>query len=125
MPRPKYIVDNINRWRNQLQLSPITVDQMDETAQSVQIAGRPAYQVDLTGVASADPPSMRGPFQPSRRQRAGTASLPASSRRESARTAGDGGLTFTKPENWQEGKGSSFRLASFIVERDGRRPKSP
>jgi hypothetical protein len=31
-----------------------------------------------------------------------------------------GGLSFTKPEHWQDGRSGGFRLAAFLVEQDGR-----
>jgi hypothetical protein len=115
---PQYILDNVNRWRDQLQLTPVTVDQLEQTTQKVNVAGRPAYVVDLTGVASANAGMMRGPFQAAGGAPAAAPSATAPS--APAGSGGAGGLQFEKPENWQEGRTSSFRLASFQIEQDGR-----
>ncbi len=103
---PDYILANINRWRDQLQLSPIHADQMEQAAQSTQIAKRTAYLVDIAGLASATSPMMRGPFQSPGSSAAAVPSTRGSA--ASGGTASAGGLTYTKPDSWQEGRGVRF-----------------
>src|SRR5262252_7695326 len=62
---------NVNRWRGQLGLSPLTEEDLSRTAQPVEIAGMPAKLYEQAGKisASGDPARILGAIQ----DRAGTA----------------------------------------------------
>jgi hypothetical protein len=58
----KYVLDNVNRWRQQLSLKPITADELAGTTKSLKIDGREATLVSLVGKGSG---GMGGaPFAP-------------------------------------------------------------
>jgi hypothetical protein len=44
-----YVLSNVNRWRGQLQLPPITAEQLDAETQRVQLEGATATLVNLVG----------------------------------------------------------------------------
>jgi hypothetical protein len=112
---------NVNRWRGQLQLAPLDAGQLDQESTKLDLAGHSAILVDLSGMASATAGSMRGPFQAATGPGSAAAAAPTPAAPSTAVTGPtpSGGLTYTKPEHWQEGQRSSIRLASFVVERDG------
>jgi len=59
----KYVLDNVNRWRNQLNLKPIPADDLPTTSKSLKIDGHEATLVSLVGTGSG---GMSGgaPFAP-------------------------------------------------------------
>jgi hypothetical protein len=59
-----YLLANINRWRGQLQLPPITADQLAAESSRVELDGAAATMVNLLGHAA--PGMMRGPFSGAR-----------------------------------------------------------
>jgi hypothetical protein len=124
-----YVLANVNRWRDQLQLNPVPLEQLEETATPTEIAGRESYRVDLTGTASASS-VMRGPFQTatgagpsgSAGPGASAASAPSEATSASRGPAGEqqaGGLRFTRPQHWRDGRRGAMRLAAFEVEQQG------
>ncbi len=59
---PKYILDNVNRWRQQLQLSAVSAEELDDTTKKLTIDGHGATLVSLVGTGSG---GMGGaPFAP-------------------------------------------------------------
>ncbi|MCC7085658.1 MAG: hypothetical protein IT427_11710 [Pirellulales bacterium] len=53
------ILSNVNRWRNQMQLQPLTADQLDSETQREKLAGGEAIFADLKGTYTE---GMRPPF---------------------------------------------------------------
>lgn len=45
------LLANINRWRGQVSLDPVTEADLPTTAEQIEVAGRPAWSVDLLGTA--------------------------------------------------------------------------
>ena len=99
----QYVLSNVNRWRNQLQLPPITAEQLPDEVEEVDIEGsEPATIVELVGTASTDsmmPPAGMPPF----------ASAPFAG--GAAPLAGGGAasgpgpkLSYDKPADWQQGQ---------------------
>lgn len=112
-----YLLSNVNRWREQLNLPPVNADQFAATTVARKVADRDAILVDLAGTASAGGPSMgRGPMSGSvtapARPPAGDGSLPAAAGSRGAPTA-------TVPDYWTAGATSSFRIATYNIQRDG------
>ena len=56
-----YALMNVNRWRGQLQLPPITREQLAQESTQIQLDGATATLVDLLGIATPGGPG-RGPF---------------------------------------------------------------
>ena len=63
----EYILVNVNRWRNQLRLPPITMEQLAAESTQVKLEGATATVVNLLGTAGANSSMGRGPFQPETR----------------------------------------------------------
>jgi hypothetical protein len=51
------LLSNINRWRGQLQLSPLDEDQLGQIIQQTEAEGIPAYLVDFQTAENAPKPS--------------------------------------------------------------------
>lgn len=59
----EYLLMNINRWRGQIQLSPLLKDELPKETQRVVLAGEtPATLVDLVGTLEPKPPGKKGPM---------------------------------------------------------------
>lgn len=111
------ILQNVNRWRGQLQLPATTSVELDKEAERFAIGEFPCTLVELVGTGSR---SMGGPFSggpfsggglpkdhpPIDAATAGAAPQPG---------AGTPKLTFTTPDGWQEMPAGGFRQASFAV----------
>jgi len=55
-----YILINVNRWRNQLQLPPITAAQLPAESTEIKLEAATATMVNLAGHATAGPPFASG-----------------------------------------------------------------
>ena len=104
-----YVLANLNRWRGQLQLAPISAEQLSQAIRRSELDGRPTVWVDLLGGTS--PPSS----QPSAVAGGRPSVAPGNSTARSATAP----LQYDVPDGWQPGRTSSFRLATFDLERDG------
>jgi hypothetical protein len=119
----KYVLDNVNRWRQQLNLPAISASDLANTTKTLKVDGHEATLVSLVGKGSGQ---MGGaPFAPFAGGSKG--SLPAdhppvSSANSSASatastTSGD--LKYEAPSEWTPGKPNAFSLAAFkVVEGD-------
>lgn len=59
---PKYVLDNVNRWRQQLSLAAITAEELASTSKSLTIDGHQATLVSLVGKGSGG--MGQAPFAP-------------------------------------------------------------
>jgi hypothetical protein len=115
----EYLLSNMNRWREQLQLSGFAdVGAVQSGTKLVEAGGHKFYVANFTGTGSAPGGGMGlGPF-------AGGAPHPpfADPAIGAAGTAKPvTGLKYDVPENWQELPGSPpFSYAKFTVARDGK-----
>ncbi|QDU37264.1 hypothetical protein Mal4_15740 [Maioricimonas rarisocia] len=115
---PEYLRGNVNRWRNQVSLTPVEGDDWkdkmeDGEVTELKLAGQDGTLVDLRGeteelgdarmLVAVIP--VAAPSRP--------ATPPPSSTSPSAP------LTYTVPEGWEERPASSFRLVSFMASGDG------
>ncbi|MCA9152559.1 MAG: hypothetical protein KDA92_24820, partial [Planctomycetales bacterium] len=115
----EYYLSNVNRWRGQLQLPPLTADEFSSQTEQVEVAGHAAIAVDLIGQGSAGgPPMMAGGSTGSAAAGGSVANTPSASPTD-APPASNSGLDFTVPEGWRTGRLGPFRLAAYEVERDG------
>lgn len=101
------VLANINRWRGQVGLGPISADELAKTTETFKVGEYEATFVSLTGTGSG---GMTGvPMAP-------VASGGATPRVKggSAKAAG-AGITFAAPPEWTAGALNQFRKASFSV----------
>ena len=100
----EYVVENINRWRGQMQLPRISKEELAETTKQIEVEGHTVTVVDLKGQYSAGS-GMQAPFaSKGRPPMAPPQSAPA-----------DPGFTFKAPEGWLPGKSGGFRKAAFNI----------
>ena len=108
-----YQLANINRWRGQLQLPPLSADALDDASEQIDFQGGQAILVDIVGKSNSDGGMGRPPF-------AGVGAGP-----RPRPPAPRGTLRFDKPEDWQEGKlvvsrgGITLRHEAAFVASDG------
>ena len=112
----QYLLMNMNRWRNQLSLGPITSSQLASTSHKITTAdGKSATVVDYLGKkdASSMPPMMR--------QAAAGGGGPMHSFHGSGSSStaqqepADPGFSGSPPEPWEKTKKRMFQKARYIV----------
>lgn len=111
------ILANVNRWRGQLQLPPIALDELPQNTLRVPVNGSTAILVNLVGHAAPNKMGGGAPFAPF----AGGGKTPAGDLAAAqARPSADDSppLTYDTPQGWTPGKTGGFRKAAFEV-RDG------
>ena len=111
-----YVLENLNRWRGQLGLSKISLDQLPEAVEQIQADDATATMATLVGNAPAtksmgQPPFASGkPFGPGRSNGPTVAGPPQPS------TGSESSLfSYDTPAGWKTGKQSTMRLAAFVV----------
>ncbi|MCA9166832.1 MAG: hypothetical protein KDB23_04165 [Planctomycetales bacterium] len=115
----EYYLSNVNRWRGQLQLPPLTADEFSSQTEQVEVAGHAAIAVDLIGQGSAGGPPMMASGSTGSAAASGPVANTPSASPTDAPPASNSGLDFTVPEGWRTGRLGPFRLAAYEVERDG------
>lgn len=125
--RVDYILKNVNRWRGQLSLKPVTektlynTESKTEETRTIDIDGRKVVLVNLVGYSKpggmGNAPFAGGASRPNRPAPSEVAKAGAAEQ-----AADSSGLKFKAPESWKPGKTSQFRKASFIA-RDAKNPK--
>jgi hypothetical protein len=125
------VLDNINRWRGQLNMKPIAADEIEKTTKPLKIDGHDATLVSLIGTGSG------GTLTPTLSQRerenlggapfapfasGASAPLPAdhppiSSPKApaAAKSSSSGDLRYEAPASWTAGTPNAFSLAAFKV----------
>ncbi|HID20950.1 MAG TPA: hypothetical protein EYP14_00920 [Planctomycetaceae bacterium] len=107
----KYVLNNVNRWRAQMRLPPISQDQLAAETTQVKAAETEAIVVNLAGGSSAQPVHGMGPVvQP------GAAGGTRSHRAKPP-------LRFEPPDDWKETAKTEFSVAAFEVEKDGKKAR--
>jgi hypothetical protein len=120
---PRLVLNNINRWRGQMNLRPIAYSEFNAETRTVELAAGKATVVDFKGEFSGGPMSNLAKSLPASDPHA---NLPAASRAAIAAALPQDDqnkpITYEKPEPWKEGRTSSFRVAAFeIAGDDGKR----
>jgi hypothetical protein len=101
----EYLLDNINRWREQLGLAKIDAGELGNESRSVACQGATATLVDLTGEMAAGGGMGRPPFAGG-----ATGGLPPPG------PSGDVPESLLRaPEGWQAGRADGMRKAAFDV----------
>jgi hypothetical protein len=128
-----YLLSNVNRWREQLNLPAVDASKFSTTTEPMQVAGRDAIKVDLTGMApTGGPPMMRGaPGVGGTAATPGSGTENRSQSKPEAQASGQGiGPATTSPpgesqkslaavpEHWTQGPTTAFRIAAYTVNRD-------
>jgi hypothetical protein len=106
VPIDQYVLQNVNRWRNELKLKPIGAADLASQTEAVQVGDTTATMVNLLGSRdnSRRPPFMNTPPVP-----------PAGG---TARSSGE--VNYSAPDGWQESTLSQLRKAAYIVQEGGR-----
>jgi hypothetical protein len=99
----EYVLSNVNRWRGQVGLNSIGVNELERETKQIEIDGATATFVDLVGEAKSD--SMSPPF---------ASGLVGPSAPGDA-TAGATHLKYQVPQGWREEPASGIRKASFRI----------
>lgn len=100
-----YVLSNVNRWRGQIGLDPITPNELARETKQIEIKDGHATLVDLVGAGNS-----------------GTMSPPMAGRRPAATSppaAGQAKLKYEVPGGWQEEPAGGFRKASFKIHEAG------
>ena len=103
----EYVLNNVNRWRGQVGLSSIGLNELERETKQIELDGVTATIVDLVGEAKGD--SMSPPFASGR---AGPSPPPDAS-------AGATRLRYQVPQGWHEEPASGMRKASFRIATGG------
>lgn len=119
--KEEYILANVNRWRGQLSLKPVTAatlyntESKTEETRPIDIDGRKVVLVNLVGFSKPDgmggAPFAGGAARPSRPAPPAVAQAGTPTQGEAAGS----GVKFKAPESWKPGKTSQFRKASFVA----------
>ncbi len=109
-----YLLANLNRWRGQLQLPPWTVEEMRRDMQQLTAGEQKVYYVSLEGTSGGGgmtPPFAGGGAAPPR----GTPPVgPAVAPNPADTIPEESGLSFDKPEAWEQVQpASSFTMLAF------------
>lgn len=104
MDERQAILDNVNRWRDQMSLMKIEESQLEEHTRSVPLDGSGATLVNLLGTKTS---GMAPPSRPPR--------IPTPPRRPPAE------LTFEVPEGWQAARGTGVSRYAFEVKEGEKR----
>lgn len=111
------ILDNLNRWRGQLQLEPITNDKLADNIERVKLQkGAEAVVMDLAGKVPSSARSGHPPFAGGPMTNRGNLGGPTVAGPPAA-TAGNASspISYDTPEGWIEGKTTAFRKAAFNI----------
>ncbi|HEY6565029.1 MAG TPA: hypothetical protein VIY86_11065, partial [Pirellulaceae bacterium] len=117
---PQEVLSNVNRWRQQMGLKPVTESELETTIERLQIDGVEAVLVDITGQLAADqmmppfmtktpgvsPPFADGP------DTASAAPPPVSAPDEAE---SDAELTFSVPDHWNAADPGPMRFRLFVA----------
>lgn len=99
------LLDNINRWRDQISLPKISDAELPKVCKEEDVNGMKVTLVDMSGTASGKGPPGMPPF-------AGGAMPP---QHPPVEAEGNPKFTYTVPVGWREEPGNPVRLASFRV----------
>jgi len=110
----EYVLVNVNRWRGQVGLPPLSKAELANETEEVKAGDVTGTWVTMAGNAAAGSGSMTAPFAGGAgAQRPPFASSASPS--ESSDANSGSGIKYKTPEGWQEESASGFRKASFKV----------
>ena len=109
----KQLLDNINRWRGQLDLPHIAADDLPTRTETLKAGELTVTLINIIGKASQRPAMPGGMTPPGMGQPSPRETAPASER--PAIDAKPGESPFNKPAEWTEVPPKQFQLARFTV----------
>ena len=110
----EYLLSQINRWRGQLELPPITVSELQKELPTIPRQGEPlpAYLFDAQGgVAGVSSPGPKSPAEPNRQADVQPSVPPAIPSIK---------LVYEKPEGWELQPARPYREATFKLTKDAK-----
>lgn len=111
------VLDNVNRWRDQLNLPPVDWTRMEpelEELSRLEQGSAKAYFVNLVGKKSGSGAMASAPFMNGLDNPPATTESPASTRASSAPQP-QSSISYTAPEGWSEQPAGGIRLAMFEI----------
>ena len=113
--RTEQLLNNINRWRGQLDLPHIESDDLPTRTETIQAGELTITAINIVGKAA--PKSAIGGMMPPMMGQPNARDTAAPAERSGAEVK-DSGLKFDKPEEWTEAPPKQFQLARFLA-KDG------
>ena len=110
----KTVLTNLNRWRGQLKLEPLTSAGIDAATEKVPFAGGDAILMDEVGTAAARP-GMLPPAAIKQPPPEATAPSPSETKHEPAANEPSKLIEYIAPDAWNPKRGSALRVATFSV----------
>ena len=129
---PQDTLDNINRWRDQLGLDPVTTEELPEFVDDLDVAGTTVTISDIVGIVKPNaamnaPPSgtfSTRPGVPNPHTQSAAGAVPAGAVSTgavptgAATPTGGNGLQYQSPTGWSPGKSGGMRKAAFGIADD-------
>ena len=113
IPAGGTVLDNVNRWRKQVNLEPIPADELASTTESFKVDGRPCTFASLVGTrSSGGGPMGSAPFAPFA---GGATSAPPPVSPKSAGPPAGGDLKYDAPKEWSTAPNNAVSVAAFEV----------
>ncbi len=109
----KQLLDNINRWRGQLDLPHIDADDLPTRTETLKVGELTVTLINIVGKASQRPAMPGGMMPPGMGRPSPREATPATER--PATDAKPGESPFNKPAEWTEVPPKQFQLARFTV----------
>ena len=114
----EWVLANINRWRSQLTLPPISASELASRTKSVSSADGPLTLVDLQGTATDDSMNRSTPFSDNAPPRRPMSPSPLPERLAPLSAAARVPFTFEAPETWSLRDNDSMSVLAYSVESD-------
>jgi hypothetical protein len=110
------LLANVNRWRDQLALPPVTRDSLDEQVERVPLADGTASYVNIAGQALKTDSMSAAPFASAANRGSGFAHPPIPpTTNGSAASKEELPIAFDVPVGWTPGRAGAFTLAAFEI----------
>lgn len=106
---PQSVLDNVNRWRGQLGLPPVSEENMETVCKKLDVAGGPVFVMDMVGTQNGKgmPPFAAGGKLP--------AGHPPMNQRPQPEPAADAPKFAAPPKDWAKAPNSIFSVATFRI----------
>ena len=112
LPAPQDVDANINRWRGQLQLPPMSEG---EAAERIALGDYEAVLVDLEGKSDPQKMMSNAPFAGRRAPDRPNSTTPATESTTTTTPTASAGFAYQAPDGWSPGRSGGMRKAAFVV----------
>ncbi len=109
-----YVVQNVNRWRGQLGLAPLSGDELGKQVIEMPLESDPKRVAMMVNIAGRGSGSMSAAQSTPRQRPSGGAAASASSPRSGQ--SGSGQLAFDLPAGWKQADNDTFSVYAFLIE---------